>query len=103
MATAEAHVTAMQKQRSELANINSVAQLFRYRAAQDAQRIAARRKVSGAWQDVSWDALAAEAEEVAWGLLALGLRKGEMVSILAGTRLEWTACDLGAAFTGAVV
>jgi len=48
MATAESHVSAMQKQRSELANIQSVAQLFRQRAGTDAQRTAARRKISGA-------------------------------------------------------
>src|SRR6185436_13216757 len=102
MATAESRVSAMQQQRSELANIQSVAQLFRHRAATDAQRTAARRKVSGSWQDVSWTQLQSEAQEAAWGLLALGVRKGEMVSILAGTRVEWTVADMGVAFCGAI-
>ena len=44
MATAESHVSAMQQQRSEHANIQSVTQLFRQRAGIDAQRTAARRK-----------------------------------------------------------
>ena len=102
MATAESHVSAMQKQRSELANIQSVAQLFRQRAGTDAQRTAARRKVAGRWQDVSWTQLARESEETAWGLVSLGVRKGEMVSILAGTRVEWTVSDLGIALSGAI-
>src|SRR5437868_6724990 len=102
MATAESHVGAMQKQRSELANIQSVAQLFRQRAGTDAQRTAARRKLSGRWQDVSWTQLARESEETAWGLISLGVRKGEMVSILAGTRVEWTVADLGVALSGAI-
>jgi long-chain acyl-CoA synthetase len=102
MATAESHLNAMQKQRNELANVNSVAQLFQQRAAQDAQRTAARRKVAGAWQDVSWAQLAQEGEETAWGLVALGVKKGEMVSIIANTRVEWTVADLGIAHAGAV-
>jgi long-chain acyl-CoA synthetase len=102
MATAESHVSAMQKQRSELANIQSVAQLFRQRAGTDAQRTAARRKVAGRWLDVSWTQLARESEETAWGLISLGVRKGEMVSILAGTRVEWTVADLGIALSGGI-
>ena len=102
MATAESHVNAMQKQRDELVNVNSVAQLFQLRVAHDAQRTAARRKVAGSWTDVSWAALGVEAEEVAWGLFALGVKKGEMVSIMSGTRVEWTVADLGVANTGAV-
>src|SRR4051812_40341774 len=102
MATAESRVSAMQQQRSELANIQSVAQLFRHRAATDAQRTAARRKVSGSWQDVSWTQLQSEAQEAAWGLIAIGVRKGEMVSILAGTRVEWTVADMGVSLCGAI-
>ncbi|MCA1827498.1 MAG: AMP-binding protein, partial [Myxococcales bacterium] len=98
MATAERHVSAMQKQR-ELTGVQSVAQLFRSRLAIDGGRTAARRKVVGKWEDVSWNDLNASAEEVGWGLVSLGVKKGEMVSILAGTRVEWTECDLGIAFS----
>jgi long-chain acyl-CoA synthetase len=102
MATAESHVSAMQKQRSELANIQSVTQLFRQRAGIDAQRTAARRKVSGRWQDVTWAQLAKEAEETGWGLIAIGVKRGDMVSIIAGTRVEWAVADLGVAAAGAI-
>jgi long-chain acyl-CoA synthetase len=102
MATAESHVSAMQKQRSELANIQSVMQLFRQRAGIDAQRTAARRKVSGRWQDVTWAQLAKEGEEAGWGLIAIGVKRGDMVSIIAGTRVEWTVADLGVAAAGAI-
>jgi len=102
MAIAQTQLGAMQKQRSELANIQSVGQLFRQRAASDAQRTAARRKVSGRWEDVSWLQLAKEAEEAGWGLIALGVKKGEMVSIISSTRVEWTVADLGIALCGAI-
>ena len=95
MATAESH--------SQVASAQSVAQLFRWRAAQDAAKPAARRKLKGSWQDVTWAQLAQECDEVAWGLIAAGVKKGDMVSILSGTRIEWTVCDLGAALAGAVV
>src|SRR2546428_13634257 len=102
MATAESHVSAMQQQRSEHANIQSVTQLFRQRAGIDGQRRAARRKVSGRWQDVTWAQLAKEAEETGWGLIAIGVKRGDMVSIIAGTRVEWTVADLGVAAAGAI-
>jgi long-chain acyl-CoA synthetase len=102
MATAETHVNAMQKQRDDLAGVQSMAQLFLRRAGTDAQRTAARRKVGGKWEDMSWAKLAGEAEEAAWGLVALGVKQGEMVSIIAGTRVEWTVADFGCALCGAV-
>src|SRR4051812_29678498 len=102
MATAETHINELQKQRSEHTNIQSVAQLFRTRLGPDAQRTAARRKLGGTWQNVSWAQLASSGEEVAWGLIALGVAKGETVSILSGTRLEWTVADLGIAMSGAI-
>ena len=101
MATAESRQNDVRKQ-SDLGQPQSVAQLFRARAAQDGSRIAARRKVSGAWQDLSWTALAAQGEEAAWGLVALGIKKGEMVSILGGTRIEWTVSDLAISLSGAI-
>jgi len=101
MATAERDMSAMQKARSELSSIQSVAGLFRLRLAEDGHRTAARRKVSGKWEDVTWAQLAAQGEEVAWGLLSLGIKKGEMVALIGATRVEWTVCDLGIMHTGA--
>jgi long-chain acyl-CoA synthetase len=92
----------MQKQRDDLAGLQSMAQLFLQRARTDAQRTAARRKAGGKWQDMSWAQLAGEAEEAAWGLIAMGVKQGEMVSIIAGTRVEWTVADFGCALCGAV-
>src|ERR1700682_4851093 len=99
MATAESHLNQMQK---PAGGIQSVAQLFRRRIAEDGARTAARRKVQGAWQDVSWTQLGAESEEAAWGLVALGIKNGGMVSLLAGTRVEWTVADMGIAQAGGV-
>ena len=103
MATAETHLSAMQKQRSEHENLRSVAQLFRARLGPDGHRNAARYKSGGKWQDVTWADLNLKAEEVAWGLVAIGVRPGETVSIIANTRLEWIVADVGAAFAAGIV
>ncbi len=102
MATAQSHLDQMQKQQGP-AGVQSVAQLFRSRLGLDGARTAARHKISGSWKDVSWQQLAAAADEVGFGLLALGIKKGEMVAILAGTRVAWTEADLGIAFSGGIV
>ena len=95
-------MNAMQKQRADLADVQSVAGLFQLRLKDDAQRTAARRKVAGTWQDVSWAVLAQQGEEAAWGLLDLGVGKGDMVSLIGATRVEWTVADLGVIHAGAV-
>src|SRR5258708_17684771 len=99
---AEKQLISMQKQRQATASIESVAGLFRSRLGADAQRTAALRKVSGTWQPMSWAELAAQAEDGAWGLLALGIERGEMVSLIGSTRLERALCDLSVIHAGAV-
>lgn len=44
-----------------------------------------------------------EVDGVSRGLLGLGVRRGEVVSVLAGNRIEWLLCAMGAARIGAVV
>jgi long-chain acyl-CoA synthetase len=41
--------------------------------------------------------------EIAGGLAAVGIERGDRVSILAGTRPEWTLADFGAMCAGAIV
>src|SRR5262245_37255042 len=48
----------------------------------------------GRWVDVTWAEMAREVDEIANGLLALGLRSGEAVSIIGETRPEWANCDV---------
>ena len=55
------------------------------------------------WRDLSYAELGSAVGEIACGLIVLGVRPGERVSILAGARPEWTLADLGALCAGAVV
>jgi long-chain acyl-CoA synthetase len=55
-----------------------------------------------AWREVSWADAARAVDELAHGLLSLGVRKGEAFGILASTRLEWVLFDFALALVGAV-
>src|SRR5919199_3390869 len=54
------------------------------------------------WREVSWAEAARAVDELAHGLLALGVRQGEAFGILASTRLEWVLFDFALALVGAV-
>jgi long-chain acyl-CoA synthetase len=54
------------------------------------------------WREVSWDEAARAVEELAHGLLALGVRKGDAFAIMARTNLEWALFDFALAHVGAI-
>jgi long-chain acyl-CoA synthetase len=83
-------------------DVRSLAQLFRTRLKSDAQRPAAHVKQKGAWQPLTWAHLAERGEELAFGLAAISVKPGEMVSIIGATRIEWTICDLAVMHAAAV-
>jgi long-chain acyl-CoA synthetase len=56
-----------------------------------------------AWKPVSWDAAARRVDEVAHGLLALGIAKGDRFAILAPSTVEWALLDFALLSIGAAV
>ena len=54
------------------------------------------------WREVSWGEAARAVDEIANGLLARGVRKGDAFGILAQTTLEWALFDFALARIGAV-
>jgi long-chain acyl-CoA synthetase len=55
----------------------------------------------GAWQPVTFADLDRQVRAIAAGLIGLGVRRGDRVAVLCGTRLEWTACDFAVLMAGA--
>jgi long-chain acyl-CoA synthetase len=51
---------------------------------------------------ITYGRLGAEARAIAGGLIALGVERGDVVSILSSTRAEWTLCEAGILCAGAV-
>jgi len=56
----------------------------------------------GSWREVSQAEAATAVDELAHGLLALGVKKGDAFGVLVRTRLEWVLFDLALAQIGAV-
>jgi long-chain acyl-CoA synthetase len=56
----------------------------------------------GGWREVSQAEAAEAVDELAHGLLALGVKKGDSFGMLARTRLEWVLLDFALAQIGAV-
>ena len=80
----------------------NLAEMFLDRAAARGVKPCFRVKRDGAWQDVSWEAVAKLVRETAAGLLDLGIVPGQKVAILSSTRPEWVEADLAVYASGGV-
>jgi len=56
----------------------------------------------GRWQEVSWKDAERAVHELAHGLLARGIGKGDAFGIVSRTRLEWTLFDFALALVGGI-
>lgn len=65
-------------------------------------RVALRHKDYGIWHDVTWKQYGEKVRQVAMGLISLGLKKGECVSIISENRPEWVYADFGIMSAGGV-
>jgi len=74
----------------------TVAWMVRERALTTPDDVAMRDKDFGIWQERTWSQLWEEIVVAAHGLLALGVEKGDVVSIHSEDRPEWVIFDLAA-------
>jgi long-chain acyl-CoA synthetase len=82
---------------------HTIADLVSRSAATRPEHVAVRYKRDGEWRDVTYRELAEIVDELALGLIDLGVQQGERVCILANTRPEWSYADMAITATGAVV
>lgn len=61
-----------------------------------------REKIDGKWTEISYNKTLAEGELIGAGFMALGLQKGEKVSLLAEARPSWVITEFGILFAGGV-
>ena len=87
---------------SEHAELRTIADLLPVAVERYGDAPALRSKRAGAWEDMSFDALGRAVEEIALGLIARGLERGERVALFAESRAEWTLCDLAILAAGGV-
>ncbi len=82
--------------------MRTIGQLWRNAVAAGRTTPAYLAETGDGWREVSWEEAGRAVEELANGLLALGVRKGEAFGILAQTSLEWVLFDYALARIGAV-
>ena len=66
-------------------------------------RIAIEKKANGQWYSATWNQYYERARNTGLGLVHLGVRKSDRVSLLSENRLEWLYTDMGALGIGATV
>lgn len=82
---------------------DTLPKLFLKVSAERGDRIAMREKDFGIWQSYSWSDYRERAMEIAYGLLSLGLQRGDVVSIQSEDCREWLWADVGTLLAGGVV
>ena len=80
----------------------TLAELFLYAVETHKRADALNYKEDGEWRSISSDEMLERAENIAFGLCSLGLRRGERAAILAANSPEWTLTDAGCQFGGFV-
>jgi long-chain acyl-CoA synthetase len=82
--------------------LDTVPKLFHSQVSRFGDRVAMREKVLGVWQETSWNQYLENVQIVGSGLLALGVVKGECVSIISENNPEWLYCDIGTQCIGGI-
>jgi long-chain acyl-CoA synthetase len=95
--------TAMASSAVSGSGSRTIADLIPAAAAKHGEHTAIRYKREGEWHDVTYNELAVIVQEIALGLIDLGIAPGERVCILGNTRPEWSYADLAATSAGTVV
>jgi long-chain acyl-CoA synthetase len=85
-----------------VARARTIANLWRDAVAAAHPDPAYLQEVDGDWREVTWAESAQAVDELANGLLALGIEKGQAFALLARTSLEWAQFDFALALVGAV-
>ncbi len=85
-----------------VAGCTTVPELFWKRATERGDKVAIREKDFGIWNEYTWADYGEQARLAGLGLKALGLERGDVVSIASEVNKEWMFADLGVICTGGV-
>jgi long-chain acyl-CoA synthetase len=81
---------------------DTVIKLFRHRVKQLGDKVAMREKNFGIWETFTWTEYGQKAREIGLGLISLGLKRGDVCSIVSDNNKEWLYCDMGIQGVGGV-
>lgn len=72
----------------------SFVDLFNWRVKETPKLVALMHPVSGRWETLTWDEFDRLTDQLAHGLLSLGLSAGDRVALMSRSRMEWVLADL---------
>lgn len=81
----------------------NVVEMFLERVDRYQDSVVLRHKQDGRWVGITWNQWAAEIRSLAHGLIALGVRPRDTVSIAAHNRPEWVSIDLAVQMVGGIL
>ena len=93
----------MNKPQVVIDGCDTFAKLFLKKSVERGDKVAMREKDFGIWQSYTWDDYREHALEIAYGLLAVGMQRGDVVSIQSEDCREWLWSDVGILLAGGVV
>ena len=79
----------------------SVPRMFRDRVAATPNTEAFRYPKGGGWESVTWREVGDRVDNIAAGLVSLGIKPEERVALASGTRYEWVVADFAILAAGA--
>lgn len=94
--------SAQSQERIEVEGCDTIPKLFWHQVKARDARTAFREKHLGIWRSTSWRDYGERARATGMGLVSLGLKHGDVVSILAETVPEWLYADMGTMGAGGV-
>jgi long-chain acyl-CoA synthetase len=86
----------------DLSKHDTTAKLLLHDAAHWGADVALREKDYGIWKAYTWADTRVRVEELACGLMALGIKRGDVVGIIGRNRPHWLWAELAAQAVGAV-
>ncbi|UYN93723.1 MAG: AMP-binding protein [Enhydrobacter sp.] len=89
-------------ERIEVEGCDTIPKLFWHQVKARDGRTAFREKKLGIWRATTWREYGERARAIGMGLVKLGLKRGDVVSILAETVPEWLYADMGTMGAGGV-
>ena len=81
---------------------DTIAKLFRQRCLELGDRTAHREKYLGIWSSHSWSDYYHSSRRIGLGLVSLGLKRGDVVSVLSEDNKEWLYTDMGVQCVGGI-
>jgi len=83
-------------------NAKTLTEMFLNTVAAHGSKTALMNKVDGTYQGINYQQFGEKVKQLALGLAALGIKKGDRVSLLSENRPEWAIADLAILSLGAV-